>query len=291
MKSVSECVICHSRDLISRKGSVAPFLAYRIWGRDTFSVTLLECRVCGFSFFSPRLEEAEEYRLYADYRSEAYQQLRYSFEPWYTGDFNRSLFSEATMRSRQDVLKQLLAPYLGRAQVRAILDFGGGRGELISNLVPQTERYVYDVSDAEPLSGIEKLRCLADCKRHHYDLIVCSHVLEHVAYPNNVMWEITDLASPGTFVFVEVPYESPLDYVQRAKRLAQTAILMAMRTRVAWSLLKVGVLNMMHEHVNFFSPAALESAITTCGLEVQASGVTGDSLTDKGALWSLSRLG
>jgi len=216
--------------------------------------------------------------------------MRYSFEPWYTKNFNQNLFSEVTMLSRRDCLKRLLAPHLREKRVRAILDFGGGRGELISDLVSGAERYVYDVSQAEPLQGIEKLKSLADCKAHRYDMIICSNVLEHVAYPRDVLREITDVASPGTLVFVEVPYESPFGYRERAKRLAQEAILIAMRSRIAWSLLKVGVLNMMHEHVNFFSPAALERAMSSGVLEVQACAAYGVSLRDKGMLWSLSRV-
>ncbi len=290
MKAVIECVICSSNKLKSRRASVAPFLAQRIWGRAPFRVDLAECADCGFMFFNPRLDEHEEHRLYLGYRDKDYQEMRHSFEPWYTERFNENLSSDATMRGRRECVQRILSPHLNTLEVRSILDFGGGRGELIVDLVPGADGYVFDLADSEPLPGIHKLRNLDDCKARRYDLIVCSNVLEHVAFPREVLREIVDAAAPGALLFVEVPFQSPFSYAERAKRLAQEAILMAMRSRIAWSLLKVGVLNMMHEHVNFFSPAALERVMSSGGLEVQASGVYGgDSLLDKGMLWSLSR--
>lgn len=288
MREVVECVICASSELKSRKAVVAPFVAHQIWGRQSFTVELLECASCGFAFFSPRLEKDEEQRLYANYRSEAYQQTRYSFEPWYTKGFNDSLFCDPTMRGRREVLKGILAPHLAKVRVQSILDFGGGRGELISDLVPGADRYVYDPSGTEPLSGIQGLEMLAECRAHRYDLIVCSNVLEHVAYPRDVLRQITDIASPDTLILVEVPHEVPFGYRERWRRLLGYLLLLALRPRIALGVVGRGMLYVMHEHVNFFSPAALQRLMSSMSLEIWARGsYEGKDAMNYRMLWSL----
>jgi len=288
LKDAVECVICNSRRLKPRKALVAPFIARRVWDRKSFPVRLLECADCGFAFFSPRLEEDEEQRLYRNYRGEAYQQMRYLFEPWYTKRFNDSLFCDGTMSARRELLKRILAPYLAKTKVRSILDFGGGKGELIFDLVRGADRYVYDPSGTEPLPGIEELETLTDCKAHRYDLIVCSNVLEHVAYPRDVLRQIADVASPGTAIFLEVPDEPPFSYRHKAKRLLQWTVLLPTRPTLALSLAGPGIVSLMQEHVNFFSPTALGRLMSSMGLEIQASGSYGkNSLMNTKTLWSL----
>jgi hypothetical protein len=93
MIEVSQCVICDGDIRRLKRALVAPFLAKRIWDRAPFCVGLVRCNTSGFMFYNPRLEDADLRRLYADHRSEEYQQMRHASEPWYTTKFNSDLAS------------------------------------------------------------------------------------------------------------------------------------------------------------------------------------------------------
>jgi len=292
--SVAECVICGASIASTKRGMVAPFLARRIWNRSAFPVRLAECGKCGFVFFASRLDQEEEKRLYAGYRKPEYQQMRQSLEPWYTVKFNYGLSGPEAWQLRKRCLEKALRDHLSpdRQVIGSVLDFGGDRGDLIAALVPNAKHYVYDISGVEPLPGIELLRSLDRCKQYHFDLVLTSNVLEHVGFPRDLMHQVAEIASPGTLVFNEVPYESATGVRTMAKRVAQAVILGVMLPRVAWSLLRPGGLNLMHEHVNFFSPQSLESLMQATGWKVLASGVyrQGDSVWSHQMAWSLAQV-
>lgn len=291
--NVAECIICGASIAKAKRGMAAPFLARRIWNRNAFPVRLAKCRKCGFVFFAPRLDLEEEKRLYAGYRKTEYQQIRQSLEPWYTVKFNHDLSGPAAWQLRKRCLEKALRDHLppDRRVIGSVLDFGGDRGDLIAALIPNAKNYVYDISGVEPLPGIELLKSLDQCKQYHFDLILTSNVLEHVGFPRELMHQMAEIASPGTLVFNEVPYESATGVQTMAKRLAQAVILGLMLPQVAWSLLRPRGLNLMHEHVNFFSPQSLESLMQATGWEVLASGVyrQGDSVWSPRMAWSLAR--
>ena len=135
----------------------APFLARRIWGTDPFGVSLIGCRACGFQFFDRRLTKPEEARLYEGYRGPQYQRERESCEPWYSEEFNRSLDRPELLEQRRVLVRRLIGEHAGR-RFNRILDFGGFRGELVADLIPGASAFVYDVSGAEPIAGVESIQ-------------------------------------------------------------------------------------------------------------------------------------
>src|SRR5581483_377668 len=146
MKFVSACLACGAP--ISRSGNalMSPFLAKRIWRRDAFPIKLVECSKCRFAFFNPRLEADEEARLYAGYRDTEYRQLRQACEPWYTERFNAGLERPDFISARKAKICEVLQTQLDVATVHKVLDFGGARGEIVLNLLPNAAPYVYDIS-------------------------------------------------------------------------------------------------------------------------------------------------
>ncbi|MGD0872589.1 MAG: class I SAM-dependent methyltransferase [Bryobacteraceae bacterium] len=272
---------------------VAPFLAQRIWGRPAFAVDLMGCRQCGFVFFNPRLEPEDEARLYAGYRGEEYQRMRFRSEPWYTERFNRNLFNPAYMDARRTKLAELFESHLKGVSVRKLLDFGGNDGDLVRGLISGAEAYVYDISGVTPVDGVERCSDLANCRAHQFDLIVSSNVLEHVGFPREVIRQIAAAANSGTLVFIEVPYESPLSRGSLLKRIAQEGVLMVTRPRIALSLLGPGMLYWMQEHINFFTPKALEMLMSSTGWKVVDSGIyeIRPSTGKASMTWCLAKLG
>jgi len=288
MPIAPSCLICDAENLSSQRGMVAPFLAQRIWDRKPFATTLLICPDCGFQFFNPRLSEMEERRLYQAYRGADYQQMRHATEPWYTEKLNSSLSSPPTMAKRKKLVSDALAGNLPFGSIRNVLDFGGARGELIDGLIPGAQGFVYDIGDVPPLPRI-KVVALGD--KQPFDLVICSNVFEHVASPRLLLQQIVTFCSDGTFVFIEVPQESPDELPTKVKRVAQAGILTLARPRTALDVLRLRTTVVMHEHLNFYSPESLRRLLLTApGMRIVAEGgyrMAGSSPT----IWILAQLG
>jgi hypothetical protein len=287
------CVICGGALARQQRGVVSPFLAQRIWQRKPFGVRLATCGECGFQFFNPRLEPPEENSLYTGYRGAEYQAARHSFEPWYTPEFNAGLSRPEGWQHRKKLLGALFRDKLkfnGRS-FGNVLDFGGDRGDLIVDLVPAARRFVYEISGVAPADGVEALHSLEECKQHGYDLIITSNVLEHVGSPRDLVAQIAALAGPETLVFNEVPYEATSDLSTRFKRIAQAGLLAVMRPSVAWHVIGPGMFQLMHEHVNYFSPSSLSRLMEVSGFKVLASGdyVVSEGILGLRMAWSLAQ--
>jgi hypothetical protein len=291
--NVAECVICGAAIRNGRSAVVAPFLAKRIWNRSAFAAQLANCESCGLEFFNPRLEPEDEKRLYFRYRTEEYQRMRYATEPWYTEKFNESLSSDAAWQNRKRRLEPIVRELFASKKIETVLDFGGSRGELATLLFPKAKRFVYDISEVETVPGVIPLHSEEECRQHQFDLIVTSNLLEHVGFPRQLMQPITAIASPGTLVFHEVPFEVSGGFMTMAKRMAQLAVLGISRPTVAASLMKPGGLHVMHEHVNYFSPKSLDALMQQTGWKVLASGKysLGNSSWSPQMLWTLAERG
>jgi hypothetical protein len=272
VKEVSTCVVCGSAELTRVSPAVvAPFLARRIWKRGPFPTILAGCKDCGFLFFNPRLEPDEEERLYAGYRGPEYQQCRQAAEPWYTPKFNANLTDPSFLEMRRSKTAEILRRHLPPGRSYRILDFGGAQGELVRDLLPGCQAYVYEISHVKPLDGVTACSSLEDCRRHEFDVILCSNVLEHVGFPRAIVDQIQQIATPETFVWVEVPQETPFNWNQRLRRLAQEGVLLALRPGLGLKLLRPGGLCWMHEHVSFFNVKSLEALFRAVGWNVLAS--------------------
>jgi SAM-dependent methyltransferase len=96
----------------------------------------------------------------------------------------------------------------GRDGFGKVLDFGAGTGELTS-FFTGSRRYVFDkemrsISDSEviPITSIEEL-----ASNGPYDLVVLSHVLEHVPYPTQLLESLRKITHTEGVIYVEVPLE------------------------------------------------------------------------------------
>jgi hypothetical protein len=266
MIEASECVICAGSIRRLRGALVAPFLARRIWNRAPFSVDLVGCGACGFTFYNPRLDTAEEGRLYANYRADEYRRMRHASEPWYTSAFNEGLASAASYDLRRRILAPILRQHLGGHAIRRVLDYGG---DLVKGLIDGAEAFVYEISGIPPAEGVVPTADPAACRA---DLIINSNVLEHIGFPRRLVDEMLAAASAGGLVFLEVPCEFPFGPRRLIRRLAQIGIVALTRPALALSIARPSALYLMHEHVNYFSEQTLTVLLRGCGGEVVASG-------------------
>ena len=106
--------------------------------------------------------------------------------------------------------KQSLSP-------KSVLDIGAGHGQLLLNLAeiyPNAKLYATEVDNAcckELASrGIETKQVILDDLENapfdtKFDLIVCSHVLEHARNPKKFLMHISEMLAPGGSAMIEVP--------------------------------------------------------------------------------------
>ncbi|MGH8615526.1 MAG: class I SAM-dependent methyltransferase [Gammaproteobacteria bacterium] len=136
----------------------------------------------------------------------------------------------------------------------SILEIGAGEGSILKRLSEAkfgSELFALEISP----TGVETIKKknisrLNECSLfdgynvpyddEKFDLVVLSHVIEHVEYPRKLLYEAKRVAK---YVFVEVPLEDTV-------RLSENFILD-----------KVG-------HINFFSPKTIRRLIQSCNLDV-----------------------
>jgi len=220
-------------------------------------------------FYNPRLDDAEAGLLYASYRSQEYQQMRYESEPWYTPRFNADLASSSSYDRRRRIVGEILRKYLGERKVSRVLDYGGDHGDLVLGLISGAVPFVYDISGVDPTQGVVSTSDPAGCKA---DLIINSNVLEHVGFPDRFMKEIVAVAPPGGLIFLEVPRESPFGVSRLARRVAQVGVMALARPNLARRVIRPASLYMMHEHINYFTEQSLACLMRSSGCAVTATG-------------------
>lgn len=254
-----QCVCCGSDHLNAAPAILMPFVAHRVfgwaparidesWGLHTVKQGMaytvcrsLQCRDCGLLFSDIRFSGDELERLYGDYRGPEYTTLRESYEPGYTCR-NDALGERLDYAGAHEEFLDPLLPAGGLE----ILDWGGDSGKN-TPLQGRARRHdVYDISAVPVIAGARSVGREA-ALAHQYDLVVCCHVLEHVAYPSDLVQDMRQAMSPQSVLYVEVPFEEVI-------RLHGGEALSHKRH---W-----------HEHVNFFTPLSLEVLLSTLGFQV-----------------------
>lgn len=289
MTEVAACVICGGEIRRLKRALVAPFLATRIWARTPFCVDLVDCKACGFMFYNPRLDAAEEARLYARYRSQEYQRMRHTSEPWYSVEFNADLASPGSYEIRRGKVGAILRQHLGGREIKRVLDYGGDHGDLVRGLFDGAMAFVYDISGMPAADGVTATSDPAGCQA---DLIINSNVLEHVGFPRRLVEEILRAAPANGMIFLEVPCESPFGLTRIARRVAQMGIVTLTRPALAGTVARPAGLYMMHEHINYFTEHSLSTLMRVCGCALIAAGsYIFAGRAGKGALaWCLGRV-
>lgn len=178
-----------------------------------------------------------------------------SFDPKmldYDGTYDNSLHHSAVFRNYADVLaKRLVTTYGVRG--RQIVEIGSGKGDFLKVLcrLGDNSGVGYDPT-AESGSPQPGVRLVSEYYRpgsdlEPYDLLICRHVLEHLADPAAFLVSIRQAAPGGAVLYLEVPAAeftfSPED---------------------SWDCI--------YEHVSYFSADSLRSLVQRCGFTVLDGG-------------------
>lgn len=256
-----QCICCSSTELARSPAVLMPFVAKRVFGHEPVQITAewglrdlqpgmaytlctsLQCQHCGVLFLDYRFSDAEMMRLYQGYRDERYNRERQFFEPGY-----------AITSQHYQGRAAYLADVEGWLEPRvpgnpAVLDWGGDSGINTPLLGRSQFTHVYDISSVAPIAGVQAVD-LETARRHRYDLVTCSQVLEHVAYPYEILAQIAEFMGDETLLYLEVPREPLMRAHPDSKQLAPL--------KRHW-----------HEHINFFTEQSLRELVSRSGLQVE----------------------
>lgn len=175
---------------------------FNVWFPMCSQVTIssLLCQRCGLVIYSPRPEAADldaKYR-YLNEHSSGSSRLP---DPGLVSSIDRA---------RAEELYRAVSRLSGR-RIRglSVLDYGGGDGRLMQPFLAAGCRCDLIDHSETSIAGVQRIgSTLADCDtRHSYDLIIASHVIEHLAEPLDVLKGLAARLAPQGALYVEVPME------------------------------------------------------------------------------------
>jgi SAM-dependent methyltransferase len=160
--------------------------------------SLAQCPACGLVLLANPPDPDAVVQLNAQYWSVAQTANRYA-----------DLVHKAQMRSRVEYLER----HLGTLEGKRILDVGAGFGMLGNVLRERGRRVAFYAVEADPSCEAALLRHgslavwrdLQQCRERDFQLIVLSHVLEHVGAPGEFLAAVRRRLAPDGHLFIEVP--------------------------------------------------------------------------------------
>jgi SAM-dependent methyltransferase len=211
---------------------------------------------------------------------------RHSAEPWFSRAVNYGIGSDPEeVRIRKEMLTDYIAAsgFSEKAKNKKakMLDYGGDRGQFIPD-VPNTEKYCFELSDAEPLPQVVKFSSFDQFSNMKFDIVLCSEVLEHLSDPVADIEKIGSLLEENSQAYFEVPYEiysvpknmgtgwygKYLELVSKSKILTIGIDFLSTIFRVKMGFVPFFGFVKQHEHINFYTEKGLKNVLERNGFEV-----------------------
>ena len=203
MEHIDNCAVCGSTQISKYNGSLFPFVADRMAGvvganTECYSI---HCPVCDYHGTSARFTPEEESRYYKDYMIGEYLESRAKYE----GD---SIYGVSDYQHHSNVIdsrKLEIYSFIDDSisEINSVLDYGGNNGDGIPDQFSNAQRYVLETEVRDHADGIIFIG--PNDSVEPIDLVICSHVFEHVSDINYHMRKIKQLLKPGGYLYLEVP--------------------------------------------------------------------------------------
>lgn len=188
------------------------------------------CKKCGLLVYSPRPEKIDI-------------EIKYRFIQELEKKPTRSRYNSEIKKKRSKTVYKYIDFHKSLKSIRTVLDYGGADGRLMQSFIDNGKHCFTVDYEKNCIPGAQKLcdTVYEIEKNHSFDLIVCSHVLEHVAEPRNVLENLIRNLNSNGLIYIEVPME--------------------LRGRLPFHKEPV-------THINFFTPNSLANLLITQRLNI-----------------------
>lgn len=237
MKTVSTCAVC-GNNTRQYPATIDPWVINRMLSGHTKNLPkcyLNHCGICNYAGINYRFSRDEENIYYKDYMKPGgdYVNQRgiHDIAEYYDSEYNKKM--------RRDMAWSVLDKYIDYSQILSIVDYGGNTGEMIPHELSCATCYVVEVEPRVLPNGVRAVASSGELDP--VDLVMCSHTLEHVSDIALVIEDIKTYMRPGSWFYIEVPYEQDKDF---------------------------GAGYGFHEHINLYTPKCLESLMAKYGFTV-----------------------
>ncbi|PIU42227.1 MAG: hypothetical protein COS99_01080 [Candidatus Omnitrophica bacterium CG07_land_8_20_14_0_80_42_15] len=207
---------------------------YMLKGTKSACFAFIICKNCGFVFLNPRFEDREMELKYDAIRQLGLVQARLS------------LLSVRSLKRRSEIIYNTITKYKNKKVAGfRILDFGGGGGYNLRLFAKNNLCYIVDYEKPHLQGDVKYLCQTADeiTQEIKFDIILCCHVLEHVADPVKILQKLASHLVPNGILYIEIPFEC---FPSKFKNLQNPLT-----------------------HINFFSPSSLLYLLSSCGFGVK----------------------
>lgn len=278
MYRIDVCPCCNNRNLSIWPALLSPFVSGYATNGSVNMVDFASCPVCGFRFFLDRYNDDEMAKLYNNYHGEEYYKIRHSYEFYYTRVFNDAIGDAKEESHRKARFLQFLNRNNIMNRVSSIIDWGGDRGQMIPDIIP--ERYVYEISNFAPVSGAIRLTDKQEAMSRHFDMVMCCNVLEHCSDPGAMIRQLTELNVD--FFYLEIPvevfriirimpnkwYRKYTGLISKLPRYLRACLdLFTIACRVKLKIIPPFAVLNESEHINFFTKDSISKLLINNGLE------------------------
>jgi 2-polyprenyl-3-methyl-5-hydroxy-6-metoxy-1,4-benzoquinol methylase len=209
-------------------------ILFDVWCPEDDVVTLesIMCCACGFVCYTPRPTQSN-----VDAKYRFLQKTERTI-----GGQRPERRARAADQRRAERVFNTVTRHTSDGRLR-VLDFGGGNGKLLQPFVEAGHLCVLVDYNVEPLPGIQKVGDTLDDvpEGDDYDVIICSHVLEHLAEPAQTVRRLAKHLSSRGVIYGEVPLGIWKD---------------------------IGIASDPVTHVNFFNKNSFENLFGCQGLDV-----------------------
>lgn len=204
---------------------------FDVWtqGSDNVKFSSILCTNCGFLMHNPRATREDIDRKYI------YLNNHHSSKTEAT-----ELLQSDNVRSRK--LYGLTSAFT-KGKVAEVLDFGGGNGRLLSSFLKYGHKCSIIDYITDTLPGIRHIGNTIDeiPEFTKFDLIICNHVLEHLAEPKETVEKLARHLAKDGVLYIEVPLE-------------------------IWKTVPLPLEPVTH--INFFSPASMKALLQLAGMHI-----------------------
>jgi len=171
---------------------------FELWspGIREIDVTGILCKHCGYVTYKPRPSQRD---IVAKYE---WQRMAFPDVLGVTGNRDGIRLN----RKRAEKVFCRLVPFLPAGKIK-VLDLGGGDGRLLAPFLREGhECFVVDYNE-KPVPGIRHVcHTMEEMPSDlYYDVVICSHILEHQAEPAKLLTTLAPHLSPRGRLYAEVP--------------------------------------------------------------------------------------